>query len=191
MAFGRVAFLVLGRAIRRTARAAARLHRNENGASAVEFGIVALPFFALVMAIIEAAMAFFASQVMETALRDAARLIRTGQAQSNNWTAAQFKQQVCQRIPALLDCANNLTVDVRSYSSFGSTDWSTPTAGGNFNPGGAQFNMGSAGSIVVVRAFYSWPSYANILGSSLANQANGTILLVASSAFRNEPFPTN
>lgn len=190
-ALGRVVFSALGKGLGRSARLAGRFRRDEGGANAVEFGLVALPFFALVMAIIEAAMAFFASQVMETGLRDAARMIRTGQAQTGNWTAARFKEEVCAHIPALLNCAASLTIDVRSYNSFSSADWSVPTSGGNFNPGGTQFNMGAAGSIVVARAFYAWPSYANILGSSLANQSNGTILLVASSAFRNEPFSIN
>jgi Flp pilus assembly protein TadG len=185
-----VVYSFIGNAARRAARLTHRFGKDRRGASAVEFAIVAVPFFALVMAIIEAAMAFFASQVMETGLRDAARMIRTGQAQNGSWTRDRFKQEVCDNIPALLSCGS-LTIDVRSYQSFGAADWSTPMSDGNFNPAAAQFNMGNPGSIVVARAYYSWPSFANIIGSSLANQANGTILLVASSAFRNEPFQQN
>ena len=39
-------------------------------------------FFALLFAIIELAMVFFASQVLETVTQDTARLIMTGQAQN-------------------------------------------------------------------------------------------------------------
>lgn len=184
----RRAVLAFGASARRAARAVRRFAAAEHGVTAVEFGIVALPFFALLLAIIEAAMAFFAGQVMETALRDAARLIRTGQAQTANYTATTFKQQVCNRISALLDCANGLTVDVRTATSFSGADFSIPTKNGNFDPSQAQFNMGTSGSIVVARAFYSWPSFTNVLGATLTKQANGTILLISTAAFKNEPF---
>lgn len=166
---------------------ARRFARNERGVTAVEFGIVALPFFALLFAIIEASMAFFAGQLLDTGLSDAARLIRTGQAQSQGLTAAQFKQKVCDSIPALITCAN-LTVDVRVATDFSSTDFSVPKKNGNFDATQAQYNAGGSSSVVVARAFYAWPSFANLLGSSLSNQANGTILLVSTAAFRNEPF---
>jgi Flp pilus assembly protein TadG len=179
-----------GHAVRRFSRLTRRFRHDQRGANAVEFGIVALPFFALVMAIIEAAMVFFAGQVMETGLRDAARLIRTGQAHSTaGFNQSAFKTAVCQRIPALLDCSQ-LSVDVRTYTNFSSTSFAPPTSSGNFDPAQTQFNMGTGGSIVVARAFYSYPSFANILGSSLSNQANGRILLVATASFRNEPFQT-
>lgn len=165
-----------------------RFLRNDEGSNAVEFAIVALPFFALLTAIIEAAMAFFAGQVLDTALNDAARLIRTGQAQAQSFTAAQFKQEVCNRSPALIKCSNDLAVDVRVYSSFSTTSFSIPTTNGNFDPTKTQYNIGGSSSIVVARAFYTWPSFANLLGSSLANQENKKILLVSTASFRNEPF---
>lgn len=181
-------YIAIGSVLRRAARATRRFERDESGANAIEFGLVAIPFFALMMAIIEAAMAFFAGQVMETALRDAARLIRTGQAQAQgSFNAAAFKTEVCNRIPALLQCTG-LSVDVREYNSFAAADFNSPTSGGNFDPSQVQFDIGGPGSVIVARAFYEFPSFANILGSSLSRQANGKILLVSTSTFRNEPF---
>lgn len=162
--------------------------KDRSGANAVEFGIVALPFFALMMAIIEASMAFFAGQLLDTGLNDAARLIRTGQAQASAYDAARFKQEVCNRIPALITCNASLTIDVRVATSFSTSNFTVPTASGNFDSTQTQYNIGGSSSVVVARAFYKWPSFANLLGSSLSNQADKTILLVATSAFRNEPF---
>ena len=48
-------------------KTARRLARQEDGTAAIEFGLVALPFLALVFAIIETALVFFASQTLETA----------------------------------------------------------------------------------------------------------------------------
>jgi Flp pilus assembly protein TadG len=182
------ALRLLGAALRAAARSSDRFRRDERGANAVEFGIVALPFFALLMAIVEAAMAFFAAQVMETGLRDSARLIRTGQAHGQTgFNATSFRNDICPRVAPLLACAG-IVVDVRDYSSFGAASFANPTSGGNFDPTQTRFSMGQAGSIIVARAYYEWPSFANILGSSLSRQANGRILLVATSSFRNEPF---
>src|SRR6187551_2094422 len=68
-----------------------RFARRDDGAAAVEFGMVAAPFLALMFAIMETALVFFASQTLETAVADSARLIMTGQAQQGSFTQAQFK----------------------------------------------------------------------------------------------------
>ena len=75
-----------------------RLLRQEDGAAAIEFGIVAAPFLALVFAIMETALVFFAGQTLETAAADSARLIMTGQAQNAGFDQAKFKDAVCARI---------------------------------------------------------------------------------------------
>ena len=41
---------------------------------------------------------------------------------------------------------------------------------------------------MVVRAYYEWPVIVDLLGNNLADMPNGTHLLVATAAFRNEPF---
>jgi len=43
--------------------------RKSDGAAAVEFALVVVPFFALMFAIIELALVFWAGQVLETATR--------------------------------------------------------------------------------------------------------------------------
>src|SRR3954467_9979416 len=96
--------LIRGRLLRiKTVR---RFVRGEQGLAAVEFGIVAAPFLALMFAIMETAIVFFASQTLETAVAGSARLIMTGQAQQGNYTQAQFKSAVCAKILGLFDCQN-------------------------------------------------------------------------------------
>ena len=62
-----------------------RFARQQGGAAAVEFGLVAAPFLALVFAIMETAIVFFSGQALETAVADASRLIMTGQAQTQGF----------------------------------------------------------------------------------------------------------
>lgn len=59
-----------------------RFRRSRRGSAAVEFALVAPVFFALLFAIIETALVFFASQVLETVTQNSARMIMTGQAQT-------------------------------------------------------------------------------------------------------------
>ena len=75
-------------------------------------------FFALLFAIIETAIIFFASQVLETATQQSGRMILTGQAQTASYNQAQFQNYVCRQVPALLFNCANIYVDVASYSSF-------------------------------------------------------------------------
>jgi len=167
-----------------TIRAMRRLGRKQDGAAAVEFGMVAAPFLFLVFAILETAIVLFAGQTLETAVSDSSRLIMTGQAQTKGLNQATFKTAVCARIFGLFDCANGVFVDVKTYANFGSVDLSPPLdASGNFQVN-QTYQPGGPGDIVVVRLFYQWPIYLSLL----QNMAGNKRLLVATAAFRNEPY---
>lgn len=169
----------------------ARLHRflaDRRGVTAVEFGLVAVPFMALLMAILQMALVFFAGQTIETAVARGARLVRTGQVQEQKLSAEQFKAEVCRVMAGLFGCDSRLMVDVRTFATFDSINLTQPVdANGNLIKDFV-YQPGDGGDIVVVRAFYEWPIYASILGFDIANLANGNHLLAATAAFRNEPF---
>jgi Flp pilus assembly protein TadG len=167
-----------------------RFARRDDGIAAVEFGIVALPFFAMMFAIIETAMVFFASQVLETAVADTSRLIMTGQAQQSKLTAEQFKSAVCAKIPALFDCAGGLEIDVKTFTGFSSVSTTKPIdANGNLQTSNFGYAPGKQGDVVLVRLMYQWPVYTSLLGvDKLADLSNNKRLIMASAAFRNEPY---
>jgi len=165
-----------------------RLTRQQDGAAAVEFAMVAAPFLALVFAIMETAMVFFAGQVLETAAADSARLIMTGQAQNQSFDQAAFKNAVCARIYGLFNCTGGIHIDVKTYASFASVDTALPIdADGNLITN-FSYQPGAPGDIVVVRLFYQWPVYVPLLGFNLADMAGGKRLIAATVAFRNEPY---
>lgn len=164
-----------------------RFRRDRDGSVAVQFAMIAIPFFMMMFAVIETAMVFFATQVLETATQDSARLIMTGQAQIGSMSATQFKNDVCNRLTSMFTCAG-VDVDVKSYSSFGSISLNNPISGGNY-VNTTTYNPGSAGQIVVVRTFYQWPLFVTGLGYNIADVSGNKRLLVATAAFRNEPGP--
>lgn len=162
---------------------------DENGATAVEFGLVAAPFVALLVAIIQTFLVLFASQLLETVVTQSSRLILTGQVQSANMTQSQFASLVCAQVAILFNC-NNLMIDVEASSSFSAANTATP--GLTFNGQGQvtnawQYNPGTPGQVVVVRVMYQWPVFLGPLGFNLANLSNGNRLIMASAAFQNEP----
>ncbi|MGJ5176800.1 TadE/TadG family type IV pilus assembly protein [Bradyrhizobium oligotrophicum] len=168
-----------------------RFRRNRRASAALEFALVAPIFFALLFAIIETALMFFAGQVLETATQDSARMILTGQAQSASYSKQDFADYVCNNtsVSVLFDC-KKIYIDVKSYSSFGSVSINSQIDNtGNFI-NNMTYSPGAAGDIVVVRLFYQWPIFVTGLGYNIANLSGSMRLLVGTAAFKNEPYST-
>jgi Flp pilus assembly protein TadG len=187
----RAAIVALGRRAR-------RLRRDERGATAVEFGLVAVPLLALLLAIIEAAMIFWAQQVLQTAVSDAARELYTGQFQNANVATiaadlpGKLKTEICSRVVAMFDCPTKLQLDLRLVPAF---PFTVPpvivkdSAGvRSLESTFGQFVSPGRDDIVVLRAIVSYPVFANLLGANASNLTATSRLLVASAAFKAEPF---
>ena len=169
--------------------------KSTSGTAAVEFAMIAPVFLTLMFATFEIGIAFYADLVLANGVGDAARLIRTGQAQSSNMSAAQFRTALCAKISYLLSCdSSKLLIDVRSFSSFGTAAFPPALDGaGNVNPGLNSYQTGGSGqgggsAIVLVRAFYKWKMNTPLLGAYFSNAQDNTRLLSTSVAFRNEPY---
>jgi Flp pilus assembly protein TadG len=170
-----------------------RFGTNRTGSAAIEFALVAPLFFALIFAIVEVAMMFFASQILESGTRDAARGLFTHQIQdqtaSIDETRQTFQQSLCDGVRTLLTC-NSVLVDVRSYPA-GAAFTVPPLfdTAGNAITGNFAFQIPDANSsnIVVVRTFYRWPLFVTGLGFSLVNNGTDKRLLSSTAAFRVEP----
>ena len=161
-----------------------------NGAAAVEFTLIAAPFLALLVAILQTAVVFFASRVLDETAEQASRHILTGQAQTAGMTQSQFADYVCRKSSSLFNC-NNFMINVQNYGSFASANTSTPTL--TFDSSGAVTNRwawspGNAGDIVIVQVMYQWPVFLGPLGFNLANLSNGNRLLVSTVALKTEPY---
>jgi hypothetical protein len=87
----------------------------------------------------------------------------------------------------LFSCGN-LYVDVESYPSFSSVVINSQIDSSNNFVNNMQYTPGGPGDIVVVRVFYQWPLFVTGLGYNISNLAGSKRLLVATAAFRNEPY---
>lgn len=179
--------------------------RDESGVTAIEFGLLALPFFSILGAILETSLVFLSGQVLESAVQDASRLIRTGQAQEAAVTADGFKTLVCDRVFGLFRDCDNLHIEVDVIDAFSDVDVSAPVNWGCAPPGPGQtqaqasaacadwtrpesYTPGSGSSIVMVQVYYKWPVIVPFGGLGLSNLPDGRRVMGAATVFRNEPF---
>ncbi len=164
--------------------------KNREGATAVEFALVALPFFGIIFAIIEVALTFWATQVLENAVADASRQIYTGQFQSSGGQSADaFREEVCSKVTALFDCNDLVEIDVRSFPNFPGASLPPPVNDdGEFDTSDFGYQATGPDDIVVVRAAMNYPAFVGILGKRETQLSGGGRLIMATSAFRNEPF---
>ncbi len=196
------------RMLARLAKWASCFRADRQGAVAVEFSLVAIPFLALLFAIFQTMLVLFAGQTLDTALQDSTRLILTGQAQT--MSAANFAtgpNGLCSRVAALFNCtaaynAGTLQIDIRTPSSFANAVLTPPTISGNTlnwgtSNGQPLYSNPGPGQIVVVRAALLQPVYmsfpATFLGSNwdsgLKSAGSSTShLLLSTVAFVTEPF---
>ena len=180
-----------------------RLRRSVDGATAVEFGLVALPFFALLWSVIETGMAFFAQQVLDNAVARAGRQLYTNQFSSSystmaaTYTAqnktpptqqAYFKTLICSSITVLIDCSK-LDIDVKTVTSFADaqTQFKIPITNGVYDTSGYGYLPPASKQICVVRASMEYPKYTSI-ASPTVSLKDGNRLLLSALTFRAEPF---
>jgi Flp pilus assembly protein TadG len=165
----------------------ARRLRDNGGSAAVEFAFVAPVFFGLLFGIIEGGIMFFGQSALMNATQNAARLIRTGQAQTGGMDQQAFRAAVCNGISGLLNCAN-LQVDVQAFPAGFAANLTNPLdANGNLSGGQNNYNAGGPCDVVIVRSFYRYNVITPIV-SPLLTGGRGFRWLTAAAAIRNEPF---
>ena len=181
-------------------------HSNEDGATAVEFAIIAVPFLGLIAAIFETGLMFFASQSLQTAVTEGTRAIMIGDAQADGSLRSSSvfaSKYICPLLSSGMFTCNSLKVDVNVVGSFYQANGAIFST--NIQSAGTQFCIGKKGDIVFVRALYPMPIFMRILaldaggntGSVTAGLSRNpytgamdTRVLMGTAVFRNEPFMT-
>ncbi|MBI1188221.1 MAG: hypothetical protein GC206_12980 [Alphaproteobacteria bacterium] len=174
-----------------TRRALRRFARKKDGAAAVEFALIALPFFLLLTALAEVSLMAFAQTNLDLAVSDLGRMVRTGQATTSSMDAEDVEAMVCARLNRIMrmDCLDNLYVDVDRYDTFNDVNNPVPLANGALDESDIGYEQTNPGEIVLVRGYYRWEVITPFFQSIFGN-VNGTDrLMVSSMLFRNEPWP--
>jgi len=182
----------------RRARARRSVLSDRRGAAIVQFALVAAPFLALLLAILQTSLAYLAQESLETAVEVAARGIVTGQTQSadikslaQGMTQAQlaerFRKSGCAQLPIFLSCSR-LYVDVKSAPGGGLAiaplDLRLDANGKLSAP--LSYSLGEQGAVVIVRFVYVWPMRITPQPDLSGNA--GSSILMATSVSKSEPY---
>lgn len=162
--------------------------KNNAGAAYVEFAIVAVPFFLVVFGILQLGLIFWSTYDLENATQNAARLVRTGQAQG--LPADQFKNAICANTVIIHNCSSKLRVNVASFQNLSDVSALNPRTGAgelrtDFN--GDPSNIGPLQN-VLVSVYYEFRLFDPLTSVVMSNLTNGNFLIQSSAVFRTEPF---
>ena len=171
--------------------------RDTRGATALEFSLVAIPFFLFILAILGSSLYFFTNNMLERGVDAAARKIRTGETKQSSTTIGDFRQSVCNEAGSAIDC-KNLRVLIQSDSS-----WAGITPQGCLDGNNVMVNStgtvdelvsdysGDASFVALVTLCYEWDlaKTFSFLQLGKGPGGSGSAVMQASTAFRIEPHP--
>ena len=163
-----------------------RFAKKDDGATVIEFAMLAGPFFLLLMAIIESSLLFFAGQLLESSVDDVARKVRTGQLKDVA-SAAAFRTEVCKDVKVLFDC-NDLNIDMQVVATYADLGDMPGPADGEIDPDDFSYTQAGPKQIVMITVVTEWPVFTNYFQSALSDLDNNNAVLTAVAAFKTEPF---
>ena len=183
---------------------AARLWRDRKGATAVEFGMIAIPLLGTVTALVETSYDFYVARVLDMASQAVARSVMTGAAQASRPNKQDFINQACAALPHFMTCSQ-VVVDVRVIS--GGSFYNGLTAMGlqgaytnnglyAVTPSGSppvdnsqtQFCLGGPGDYVLLQIIFPAPAFSTVwTHAGVMSSANGKVRVYRGTAIvRNE-----
>lgn len=175
--------------------------RKAEGASAVEFALVAAPFILVIGSIFQICLINWASQNLDESLRRAARTLYTGNFQTTNKSQKSssallqnLKDSICGAGTAtdgrVFSCTD-LKVDVSTSASFAASkspsafDDKTGTWASNF---GSNYTCAKPGEIVVITAAVKYPVAFKFLNLGFSSFGDGSWLIMSTVVMRTEPY---
>ena len=163
-----------------------RFSGSRSGTAAVEFALVALPFFAILFSLIETGLVFIGDTTMQNAVQQAAREVRTGQAAGDGFDLAAFRTALC-GYSIFFDCSK-FKIDLRTYANYADIPLFAPIKNGQLDMSGFGYSAGGANQIMALRVYYEWPIYTDVMSKALSSLNSGNYLMAATTAFKTEPF---
>jgi len=180
-----------------------RLGRDDSGATAVEFALIAPVLFMLIMGVIEFGMLLTARGILEHATYVATRLGRTGFVESGSDRDATIRKELRDRAALFLDPAR-VSITSTSYTDFddigdpepftdangngvrdSGENYTDVNGNGNWDADQGANGYGGRKEIVVYDVTYPWNFFTPIIGQFFPQSQ---VTLTAHAIVKNEPF---
>jgi Flp pilus assembly protein TadG len=162
-----------------------RLLRDHRGVVAVEFALVALPAFMLVLGIIETGILMLKESVMEGATQSAARQVRTGVVQTSGDAVGRFTTEFCNNLYTFT--CSDFHFDIRTFADFPQIALPDLTFDSAGNPSNTVFQPGGAGKVVTVRVVTRHNFMTPLIGSLMGGDGS-SMVLTSTAVMRTEPY---
>lgn len=178
------------------------LRYREEGTTAIEFGLLAMPLFYLMFGIMEFGIAMMFQGMLEGATIDTSRLGKTGYSGTNMSREQTLRAEVKARTHNMLD-VTKIVINSKSYTNFTNIKkpepWTDTNRNGRPDPGEYtdingngkwDSDMGKAGyggarDIVIYTVTYPWQVMTPVISQFFTN---GTWPLSAVAVVKNEPY---
>ncbi|WP_435641187.1 TadE/TadG family type IV pilus assembly protein [Micavibrio aeruginosavorus] len=164
--------------------------RDTRGSTAVEFGLVAIPFIFMTIGIIELALVFAAVNMLEGGVAEASRMIRTGQLQQEGGDPEEtFREALCAHALVLIKCDGIVIESIAiEDNTFEGISELVPEydEDGNLIPSG--FELGEVSDVVLVRVAYRYQFMTPLFGDIFSNQPDRAYPMMATAVMRTEPY---
>jgi Flp pilus assembly protein TadG len=170
-------------------RTSTSLLRAKNGSVAVEFALIGLPFFMMIMGLLEVAFMYASATVLEGGTVAAARMVRTGQAQHSADATETFKTTLCDQVSALIPCADLVFEAIHPPdNTFADADGIPPQFDSHGNLVSQGFDPGGVNDVVVMRVAYRYHYMTPFVSNMFTNNTDGSVLLMSTVTVKNEPY---
>ena len=166
----------------------------------MEFGLVAVPFLAMMMGIMTVGVQYLTMHSLERGVAEASRQIRTGQAQQAGLTVDDFRQLFCNAAGTFITCDARLVLHLRSGDRFADLlpparcvidgKLAPPSGGGNDN---LVTVVGEESRKVSITVCYDWDMGSGLWRSiwsllSPTPAEEGRTILSAATVLQTEPY---
>lgn len=171
-----------------------RFRRNQDGATAVEFGLIAMPFIFTLLATMEVAMIMWQDELLQTTVTKVSRQIYTGELQGKYSASpskadiekirTDLKKEICSESAGLIPCDTTFDIDVKEIASFDDAP-PDPIKDKKYEPKYDYESVGARKIGLVTVSFEYKTLFPPLSGTKLAN---GNRVIMATAAFRVEPY---
>lgn len=172
---------------------------KRDGTTAVEFALVMAPFLWVLIGILELSLAFAAGTNLEGATLNAARKVKTGQAQNASGGATPesvFFDELCSGSQIFVDCTDLKYQVVKLGDNTGFTGADSVTSSfdsdgefidenGNI---GNSFEAGGISDVVLIRVAYHYDFVTPFMSEIFTNNELGKMTFMSTIVMKNEPY---